>query len=231
MKWLVSYPENGPSVAWYLGWLGSAGIEASLLSPDFTHPGNVSGFEALLLAGGPDVDPRRYGDAETHPSTYGISAARDAVELRLTEEFLSDRRPVFGICRGIQVINVARGGGLIQHVPDFLGAGSPEIHSRQNTYDVRHPVVLSDGTGLGEALRGVREVNSSHHQAVRPDAIGRGLRVVARTPGGIIEALESDRREDRIVAVQWHPERLAAADPASGRLLAHLLAVARAGRA
>ena len=219
MKWFVSYPESGRSVAFYRQWLKGAGIDCVLAACDFSLPKTIAAFDALLLAGGGDVAPARYGEPLVHPETYDISEARDEAELRLIDEVLGAGKPVFGICRGIQILCVAKKGRLIQHVPDYLDGKAVETHALSGRYGARHPVAVAPGGVLAEALAGVTEVNSFHHQAVDPTAIGTGLRVAARSGGGIIEAVESASRGERVVAVQWHPERLESGHPASSALI------------
>ncbi len=216
MHWLLSYPKNGPSVDFYCRWLKASGVEAVLLDSDYAHPGEVGSFDALLLPGGGDVDPARYGE-QNHVQVDGVSEARDEVELQLIAEFRAMRRPVFGICRGIQILNVALGGGLVQHVPDVV-AESVELHRRVEDCDTQHPIRFLAETRLGAALASARDVNSAHHQAVNPDRVGAGLTIAAWSGQGIVEAVESVNPEDRISAVQWHPERMASEHPASRML-------------
>lgn len=221
MKWLLSYPEDGPSVTYYQRWVRACGAEPVLLDAHYTHPGAPDGFAALLLSGGGDVDPARYGQ-QPHARTYGVLPARDAVEEQLIGEFLARGRPVFGICRGAQILNVVRGGALLQHVPDRVDP-EQERHSRQEAYDARHAVAVDAATRLGQALAGVTETNSAHHQAVDPDRLGRDLRIVARSGCGVVEAVEGPGCS----AVQWHPERLPLEHPASARLRAYWRDLAR----
>jgi gamma-glutamyl-gamma-aminobutyrate hydrolase PuuD len=206
MKWLVTYPDDGPSVAYYARWLNEGGVEATLVSSDYAHPGNIENFDALLLPGGGDVDPQRYGDIR-HAKTDGVNNVRDDLEVRLVAEFMDAAKPVFGICRGIQILNVALGGKLIQHVPDALGESSGEQHARKDSYDSRHALVIDVTTRLGSAVKEARDANSAHHQAIDPGCLGQGLRVVARSGAGVIEAVECFDRVAPLVAVQWHPER------------------------
>lgn len=216
MKWLLSYPEDGPSVAWYEQWVRAAGAEPVLLDAAYSDPGDLHPFSALLLSGGGDVDPARYGDPR-HDRTSGVLPARDELELALIRKFQELRRPVFGICRGQQILNVALGGGLLQHVPDHVPADQ-ERHSRGPAYDSIHPLLVDASTRLGRALALARDTNSAHHQAVDPARIGRGLRVVARSGRGVIEAVEGGEGTAPLMAVQWHPERLPLEHPASAGL-------------
>lgn len=163
--------------------------------------------DVLLLPGGGDVSPRLYGKPTGRAGD--IDPARDARELALVRDFVRTRRQIIGICRGLQVLNVFFGGTLHRHI---------DGHSRLEGRDRLHPAVAEEGPL--RALYGARfTVNSAHHQAV--DALGRGLRVLARADGGTVEALAHETLP--IFAVQWHPERLcgefAQADTADGACL------------
>jgi gamma-glutamyl-gamma-aminobutyrate hydrolase PuuD len=164
------------------------------------------------------VQPSRYGATDVHPKTDGVNPSRDDLEIRLIHEFLAAGRPVLGICRGFQILNVALGGRLLQHVPDELAGRDAEVHARKNGYDAVHAVELVPATRMGQALRGATEVNSSHHQAVDPCRLAPDLTVTARSPAGILEAAECFTGGRRVAAVQWHPERLAPEHPASAKL-------------
>jgi gamma-glutamyl-gamma-aminobutyrate hydrolase PuuD len=220
MKWLVTYPEDGPSVPRYLNFVRLCGAEPVLLSERWEAPSELEPFDALLLSGGGDVDPARYGEAARHPATYDVVPKRDDMEARLIDAFLERRRPIFGICRGIQMLNVYFGGGLLQHVPDIC-AEETECHQQNEGYDATHALNVDSLTRLGRALADLRETNSAHHQAINPRRLGAGLRIVALSGAGIIEAVESDDPALRISAVQWHPERLPPDHPAAFRLAAH----------
>lgn len=192
----------------YARWLRAGGITAEFLGPADALPANLGAFDALLLTGGGDVDPALYG-APAHRETGDLSAARDALERQLIDAFLDLGRPVFGICRGIQMLNVACGGKLIQHVPDWLAArGVSECHSPPSG-DAEHAVRLAPGSRLAGALNGMTTVNSHHHQAVDPEHVGRHLRVTARSAAGVVEAVEGVDLPAPVIAVQWHPERMA----------------------
>lgn len=221
MNWLLTYPEDAGSVPVYEAWTRACGATPHTLPASCLDAAEARGFDALLLTGGGDVDPARYGAAR-HPRTGGVRAERDVQELRLFQLFRDAGRPVFGICRGLQFLNVALGGALIQHVPDLLDPAA-EAHGRPDTYETHHPLTVDRTTDLGTALQDAATSNSSHHQAADPARIGRGLRVVARSGAGLIEALEGPG----LSAVQWHPERLSLAHPASARLREHWRALAR----
>ena len=156
-------------------------------------------FDALVLCGGDDVDARRFGE-ENHPAVGLVPAVRDEYEIRLVRAAAAHGTPLLGVCRGAQVMNVALGGSLIQHVPDVPGAG---VHRDA----AHHEVSFVPGTRLAAlAGRPAAEVNSFHHQAV--GRLAPGLRVAARAADGIVEAVEGDRDDGAfLVGVQWHPER------------------------
>jgi putative glutamine amidotransferase len=163
-------------------------------------------LSGLLLTGGPDIDPACYG-AERHPELGPIDHDVDVFEIELCRQ--ADRRglPILGICRGAQVLNVAREGTLIQHLPDRGGS----IEHRQSEPGDRttHEVQVAPDSGLAQTTGGgpVR-VNSFHHQAI--DRLGAGLRPVAWAADGVVEAVEDPARADGqlVLGVQWHAETL-----------------------
>jgi putative glutamine amidotransferase len=162
--------------------------------------------DAVLLTGGPDVDPVRYS-AEPHPETKPAQAERDRFELELASKALQHDTPLLGICRGMQVLNVAAGGTLVQDIPTELR--TTVSHDVKNPKDaLAHRVTVQPLTRLARLL-GTTDVavNSRHHQAVR--TTGNGLVVTAVAPDGVVEAIE--RPDSRFcVAVEWHPENFVA---------------------
>ena len=158
-------------------------------------------IDGLLLTGGGDVEPLYYGAAAV-PEVHGIDAGRDAFELALVPAAAAAGIPVLGICRGAQVINVAMGGTLVQHLPDV----SDQAHCvRDRSGEPVHGVGIEPGTRLaGIVGADPLPVNSLHHQAV--DTLGSGLRAVAWAQDGTVEAIESVW--PRMIGVQWHPELL-----------------------
>lgn len=220
MKWLVSVDRKQPAAARrYCSWVERLDIVAVPASAG-DRVGRADLFDALLLTGGGDVHPEYYGKP-LHPTLDGLDPRRDRFELDLVEEFVRARKPIFGICRGIQVINVAFRGVLIQDVAEWLAENKlpAERHHRIRNEDARHSVRWVPNTDLAAALGHVNEINSAHHQAVAPDGLGVNLRVAALSPAGIIEAVESVGLAGGILAVQWHPERLPFEHPASQTLL------------
>ncbi|MBI3637521.1 MAG: gamma-glutamyl-gamma-aminobutyrate hydrolase family protein [Candidatus Rokubacteria bacterium] len=177
----------------------------------------------IILTGGGDIDPARFGQTP-HPATADVSAARDGLELGLAERALAERVSLLAICRGSQVLNVACGGSLLQDIPSVIPG--PIAHSQtEPRSQATHDVKVEAGSALGDVLGRLDiAVNSMHHQAI--DRLGRGLRAVAWAPDGIIEGIEFVERRGFALGVQWHPEDLAAHDPAAANLFAALVRAA-----
>jgi putative glutamine amidotransferase len=158
-------------------------------------------FDGLLLTGGGDIEPLRYGGAAI-PEVREVDTGRDAFEFALVKAAAAAGIPVLGVCRGAQVLNVAMGGTLVQHLPDV----SDQQHCVRDRFaEPVHDVRIEAGTRVA-GIVGVDRlpVNSLHHQAV--DALGAGLRAVAWAEDGVVEAIESIW--PRMLGVQWHPELL-----------------------
>jgi putative glutamine amidotransferase len=183
-------------------------------------------LDGLLLPGGVDIAPALYGEG-AHPNLGSVNKPLDKAEMLLTRWALDDGMPLLGVCRGIQVLNVAAGGSLYQDLPaQFAGAlrhsCPPPDHPR--TYRA-HAVHVQPGSRLAEILGADQvAVNSRHHQAVK--AVAPGFCASARAPDGVVEGIE---REDGpfAVGIQWHPESLADDDP---QMLALFQALVRAAR-
>lgn len=178
--------------------------------------------DGLLLVGGPDVEPARYG-AEPHPETERPVRLRDAVEIALVHRAMDRGLPTLGICRGMQVLNVAAGGTLRQHLPDEPGM-SDHRRAIGSFEGADHDVRLEPGSrALAAAGASPHRVKSHHHQGVAE--VGEGLRVTGwASEDGLAEAIEGDGAA-YLLGVQWHPE----ADPDSG-LIASLVAAAAEAR-
>jgi putative glutamine amidotransferase len=179
-------------------------------------------LDGLLLAGGGDVAPARYG-AGPHPAVAGVSAERDETELALARWAAAEGKPLLGICRGAQVLNVALGGTLYADLSEHPGALRHTYLAAEGGFELRaHPVAVSGASRLGRLLGGpaALAVNSLHHQACR--ALAPGLVAAAVAPDGVVEAVELPEHPFAL-AVQWHPECLAA-EPESVRLFAGLVA-------
>jgi putative glutamine amidotransferase len=187
----------------YAGAVQRAGGIAVLLPPDKSASSDSAPFldriDALLLAGGSDIDPASYG-AEPQPETGTTWPERDAFELALTRGALDREMPVLGVCRGMQVLNVALGGTLVQHLDDAM-----HLHTWGAFSD--HDVRLEPGSLAARATGGFERlsVRSHHHQGV--DRIGDGLRVTGWSdPGDLVEAIELPDRDEYALGVLWHPE-------------------------
>ena len=157
----------------------------------------------LVLTGGGDIDPSRFGETP-HATVYEVSAARDELELGLVGSALDAEVPLFAICRGIQVLNVALGGTLVQDISSEIA--TTIAHSqKEKRHEATHAVTVSGETRLADVL-GAHDVrvNSFHHQSIK--TLGRGLRDVAWAPDGVIEGVEHASAPMLVLGVQWHPE-------------------------
>jgi putative glutamine amidotransferase len=164
----------------------------------------VRRLDGLLLSGGDDVPPESYG-AKAHPKTKVASPDRSPFEDALLKAWLETGKPLLAICRGPQQVNVSLGGTLIQHLPDEVGEGICHSDSRIGI-DAMHEIAFEGDSWLRELFGADRiEVNSSHHQAIQD--VAPGLKVVARSDDGVIEALEFTEGRP-VLLVQWHPERM-----------------------
>jgi putative glutamine amidotransferase len=169
----------------------------------------VASCDGVLLPGSKaDVDPAHFR-APRSPHTAAADPARDAVDDLLLRDADAHRKPVLGICYGLQSLNVHRGGSLVQHIPDFLPEETRTMvnHDAGKDVAVAHTIEADKNSRLAGIVREqVIPVNSSHHQSA--DAVGEGLRIVGRcTVDGIVEAVEGTSPHHFVLAVQWHPER------------------------
>ncbi|MDZ4769000.1 MAG: gamma-glutamyl-gamma-aminobutyrate hydrolase family protein [Chloroflexota bacterium] len=185
-------------------------------------------LDGVLLPGGGDVRPSVY-NAAAHPLSANIDDQRDALEITLARWAYADDLPMFGICRGHQVLNVALGGSLVQDIPSEVGADvQHETPNELPRSTLRHAVTLVPGTRLASILGGTRvEVNSLHHQAV--EKLAPGMVIAALSPDDeIIEALEAPDKTFAL-SVQWHPEDLYQHSEAMRRLFTTFVETARTG--
>ncbi len=214
----------------YLEAVEAAGAVPLVLAPTASPaaaPRLLDRVDGLVLIGGPDYDPRLYGERR-RPETELVHPRRGAFDLALARAALRRRLPVLGICGGSQLLNVALGGSLLQHVPAQWHGAVAHGPAPGRPGDARHEVSILRGSRLARILRRRRaSVVSHHHQAVaRP---GRGLRVAALAPDGLPEAIEG--RDGRFVlGVQWHPERGGLRDATRGPLFLALVRAARLTR-
>lgn len=187
-------------------------------------------LDGLLIPGGVDMCPSQYGE-EVLPVCGRLDPARDAVELQLTRWAVADKKPVLGLCRGEQVINVALGGSLYQDVgTQVAGAQMHEYYPTKGfaRTHLAHPVEVTAGTRLRDLLEEASvPVNSMHHQAVK--RLGDGLVASAFAPDGVIEAIEGTG-DGFLVGVQWHPEMFEAHEPSTRHLFREFVNAAAGDR-
>ncbi|MFF4906890.1 gamma-glutamyl-gamma-aminobutyrate hydrolase family protein [Streptomyces sp. NPDC001260] len=195
-RWGVWELEAALLPAGYPRLVQRAGGLAAMLPPDAPEQAAaiVARLDGLVIAGGPDVEPVRYG-AEPDPRTGPPARARDTWELALIEAALAARLPLLGICRGMQLLNVALGGTLVQHI---------DGHAEVVGVFGRHPVKPVPGTRYAEIAPEETSVPTYHHQAL--DRLGTGLMPSAYAPDGTVEAVEVPTADRWVLGVQWHPE-------------------------
>lgn len=207
---LTSYAEDAAWAVWegkaaVVGWvyvdaIHRAGGRTLLIPPaDTAVTETLNAIDAIVLAGGNDIDPTAYG-AAPHPETQEPQPERDRAELALVTAALERGMPVLAICRGMQILNVARGGSLIQHLPEHTGSSA---HREVIGEFSDHPVEIAPRSLLERVLGPTAPVKSHHHQAT--GAVGDGLVPVAWAGDGTVEALE-DPALPFVLGVQWHPE-------------------------
>ena len=186
----------------YVAAVQRAGLVPLMVPPMLAPPAGVAALEhvsGLVLTGGEDVAPARYG-AAPHPKLEETDPVRDTLEVALISAARARGLPLLGICRGIQILNVALGGTLYQDLPSERPG--PIDHANE---DGRHPVTLAPHSRVGTALGATAaSVNSRHHQAIRD--LAPGLRACAWAPDGVVEAVEGTDGDSWTMAVQWHPE-------------------------
>ena len=177
-------------------WLAGADPVTLLAAADgMDWQSRLAGFDGVLLCGGADIDPARYGETEVHPEVYDVDALQDEADLSLAAYCFEHGVPTLAVCRGVHVVNVLRGGSLVQHMDD---------HHRH----VLHEVVIERGPAGIEA--GPITASCYHHQCI--DRLGSGLEVVGRAEDGTVEAVTIDSA-GWAFGVQWHPEDTAREDP------------------
>ncbi len=182
--------------------------EIELVSASDAPRVHAEDYTGILFAGGDDVDPSFYGEVRRYESVH-TDHARDEFEFGLVDRALTNRLPIFGICRGVQMINVKFGGTLYQNLN---GDAAPQVEHcqtdlRKPRQEATHAVLVTDPeSNLGAIVQGKCSVNSLHRQAVK--RLGRGLKVTARSEDGFVEAVESAADYPFLVAVQWHPEEM-----------------------
>lgn len=220
----LSYNEGKPEYELYASALVDAGARFGVavepvwlaVNGHAFQPQMLDDLAAVVLTGGADVEPERYGFADSNGLCHPIPG-RDAVEFPLTEAVLDRGLPVLAICRGMQLLNVVCGGTLVPDLPGHDGTDD----------SARHSVKLATPSFLaGVVGQQTGDVSSVHHQAV--DQPGQGLRVVSSSEDGVVEAIEWETPEKKswLVAVQWHPERMSLDEPLAGTIYAAFLRAA-----
>jgi putative glutamine amidotransferase len=207
----------------YVSAVQRAGALPLLIPPGSENPERyLDLIDGLVLAGGGDVDPKTYG-ADPHQLLYNLDTTRDTLELVLARAVIERGVPTLGVCRGAQVVNIALGGTLIQHLPDVVGESV--LHRSPPREPVPHAVSIKADSRLAAIVGELAPSPMSwHHQAI--GVVAAGLDVVATAPDGTIEAVEL-RAHPWLIAVQWHPELTAAIDPGQQNLFDALAAAAR----
>ena len=229
-------PHRG--VVAYVRAIEKYGGEAILLENDASNVERaIARVDGVVLTGGVDVDPIRYGGNPEHSRNERdeYRAERDDFEIALARRIRDRGIPTLGICRGLQIVNVAFGGTLIEDLADELGDASPIDHRQTNVagiertdYASGHDVEVTLGSALARLVGAQKfATNSIHHQAIRD--VGDGLVVVGRTSDGVVEAVDAVLAHPFFFAVQWHPEELD--DAVSQALFAGLIAAASMARA
>jgi putative glutamine amidotransferase len=226
----LSKGSGSPKYALYEQWLRAAGAVGSVIDlwalPADEHSAALATCDGILFTGGPDVEPSRYGRGGRLGECF-VDLERDAVEFALFEQAQERRMPVLGICRGLQLINVALGGSLVVDIPSDISTGIE--HRSVNHVESNHLVEVEAGSLIAKLCRAAAgDVNSSHHQAA--EHLPEQLRRAAAAPDGIIEAFEWSEPAGKgfLLGVQWHPERMSADSPFSLPIARHFLFEAEA---
>jgi putative glutamine amidotransferase len=217
--------ESGNESAYFKALVaaGARREEIELVTPDDAGPIRARDYDGILFAGGEDVDPALYGESKKYQNVR-VNRARDDFEFRLLDEARAQRLPVFGVCRGLQMINVKFRGTLYQDLEEQQDLKHKQDEKRTET---THWVTVTDPESrLREMLEGSCRVNSMHHQAIHN--LGRGLKAVAHSSeDGLVEAVEAADGYPFLLAVQWHPEEMVADHPEQRKLLELFIARCR----
>lgn len=184
----------------------------------------LGGLDGLVFTGGGDIEIHRF-DGEPHQKLYDLDAERDEIEIQMVRQAAQDNKPFLGICRGLQIANVAFGGTLYTHIPDQLPGALQHTNFPDHPWDyLAHPVQVSEGSRLAEILgEPIMQVNSLHHQGIKD--LAPDFKAVASAPDGLIEAIELPEHPFA-VGVQWHPECL----PQDARMQSLFRALVRASQ-
>ena len=185
----------------------------------------LEGADAVLFTGGPDVHPFFFGE-ETQAHCGNVCLRRDELELALLRLAMEAKKPILGVCRGVQILNIGLGGDIYQDIPSQFKEEFPIAHTQPFAYDIpSHTVSVTPGTLLARiAQNSVIKVNSMHHQAVR--RVAPGLTASGHAPGGLVECVEKPDYPF-FIGVQWHPEYLWEQDEAAARVFGMFVEAAR----
>lgn len=218
----------------YIEAVQAAGGVPILLAAQFGNTDQILDLvDGIIFSGGADIDPEEYGVTEKHPTTYGVNALRDKFEIELLQGAVERDMPVLGICRGVQVMNVALGGTLHQHVaePDVTdGSIGHRQHEAGKKYEeIAHHAAMSDNP-VARSVYPMEKVpvNSFHHQAI--DRVAPVLEPVAYSDDGLVEAV-AHAGKTFVFGVQWHPEMMFTRNPEQLGPFSSLVGAARAHRA
>ncbi|MGI9647018.1 MAG: gamma-glutamyl-gamma-aminobutyrate hydrolase family protein [Acidimicrobiia bacterium] len=205
---------------------GGVPVVMPILDPE-TIPHLLNRLDGVVLTGGGDVEPSLYG-GEGHEAVYGVHSPRDSAELAIARYVAENRIPTLAICRGLQILNVALGGDLIADIPTQVDGGFEHfVTGNGAARQAFQAIDLQDGCGLASLFGTTSlKVNSLHHQSVATPA--PGLRPVAWSEDGVIEALEPEDADWPLLAVQWHPENLVETETAARTLFDELIVAAAA---
>jgi putative glutamine amidotransferase len=233
-----SAPSSDQLPAWivehrYVGVLAELGAVpwiVPLLAGDLdTLHAMYAHFDGLFITGGVDVDPACYRE-QRHPMCGRTDSPRDWIETQLLQWALRDRKPILGVCRGLQMINVTAGGTLFQDIPAQVPGALQHDVLQPGIASIIHPARIAPGSTLREIMGADDiEVNSTHHQAIKD--VAPGLTASAWAPDGVIEGIEGQGDKGQfLLGVQWHPEDMADTNQAMRRLFQSFLTAAVAHR-
>lgn len=218
-----SYDSHFTAPSVYVDTVRRAGAEAVLIPPGGSnHEAWLDRLDGLIVSGGADLDPALYDGNRAHPELGPVNAERDQFDLSLVPALLTRKLPVLFVCRGMQVLNVAMGGSLHEHLADIY---PDNIHQGKGSFWADHEVTLDDGSRIAQIVRRTRlTVRSGNHQGV--NRVADGLRVTARASDGLPVALERDDHPF-FLGIQWHPETRAAHDPLQQAIIDALVAASQ----
>ena len=202
-------PAQGVCSAYVSSVVAAGGIPVVFALTEISHEAAIDYVrvaDGILFAGGEDIDPQRY-NAAPHPRLGKVSSNRDQLEFEIFTAARAAQKPMLGICRGLQFINVALGGTLYQDLPSEAPSNCQHTKNQQRWLELPHSVDVEPGTLLADAVgSGRKVVNTLHHQAIKD--LGKELRIVSRcSEDGVIEGIEGTGKT-WLLAVQWHPEVL-----------------------